>query len=180
MARIAIPLAEGFEDSEFSVPYARFRKAGHEQVIIGKKAGETVHGKNGADEAKIDKEPLDVNARDFQLLLIPGGNSPDHLRTEAAIIAFVRAFWETGRPVAAICHGPQLLIDADVLRDKELTSWPSIRRDLENAGAHWVDKEVAEDGQLITSRKPADLEPFCAAVERRLEAQHGGAGRTAG
>src|SRR5689334_24281649 len=102
------------------------------------------------------------------MLLIPGGHSPDHLRMDESVVRFVRRFWETGKPVAAICHGPQLLIDADVVRGVTLTSWPSVRKDLENAGARWVDQPVVEDGRLITSRKPADLDAFCAAVLGRL------------
>lgn len=105
---------------------------------------------------------------DFDLLLIPGGHSPDALRTNEGIVDFVRRFADSGRAIAAVCHGPQLLIEAGLVRGKKLTSWPSVRTDLENAGAHWVDREVVEDGPLVTSRKPEDLDAFNEAVLARL------------
>jgi len=168
MARIAMPLAEGFEDSEFSVPYERLTDAGHDVVVIGNEGGAKVEGKRGESSAEVEATADELRAEEFDALVIPGGQSPDHLRTNAELVAFVRRFWETGRPVAAVCHGPQLLIEADVVRGKTLTSWPSVRKDLENAGAHWVDREVVEDGSLITSRKPEDLDAFCRALEAKL------------
>lgn len=166
--RIAMPIAAGFEDSEFTVPYERLRAAGHEVTLIGSKAGEPVAGKRGEAEAVPDTtaEGLDPDA--FDALVIPGGYSPDRLRLDAAVVAFVRDFCRGGKPVAAICHGPQLLIEADAVEGRKLTSWPSVRKDLENAGATWVDEEVVVDGDLITSRKPADLDAFCAALLKRL------------
>jgi protease I len=169
MARIAILLAEDFEDSEFTVPYERLRAAGHEITVIGRTAGATVRGKRQRASAKIDATAQEVDPEKFDALVIPGGYSPDHLRLDKAAVSFVRRFWETGKPVAAICHGPQLLIEADVVAGKTLTSWPSVRKDLENARARWVDREVVEDGNLITSRKPDDLEAFSSAIIRRLE-----------
>jgi len=169
MARVAMPVAADFEDSEFTVPFDRFKNAGHEIVIIGSKVGDIVTGKRGQARATIDRVAGDLEPTDFDALVIPGGYSPDHLRTDKDVVAFVREFYATGRPVAAICHGPQLLIEARVVQGRKLTSWPSVHTDLVNAGATWVDREVVADHNLITSRKPADLEAFCDAILARLE-----------
>jgi len=169
MTKIAMLLGEEFEDSEFTVPCERLRAAGHEVTVIGEQRGATVHGKRAKTTALITATPADVDAESFDALVIPGGHSPDHLRMNREIVAFVRRFCETGKPVAAVCHGPQLLIEAGVVRGRTMTSWPSVKTDLENAGAHWVDQQVVEDGNLITSRKPDDLEAFSAAMLRRLE-----------
>ena len=126
-------------------------------------------GKRGKATARIERTAADADVGEFDALVIPGGYSPDHLRLDPGAVSFVRRFSGTGKPVAAVCHGPQLLIEADVVRGKTLTSWPSIRKDLENAGARWIDRQVVEDGNLITSRKPDDLEAFSAAILRRLE-----------
>src|SRR5215468_10565964 len=169
MSRIAVRLADDFEDVEFSVPLQRLRDANHEVVVIGSRTGTTVEGKRHRVKATIDAAADSVDPSDFDMLLIPGGYSPDHLRTDPAVVSFVRRFCESGRSVAAICHGPQLLIEADAVRGRRLTSWPSVRKDLENAGATWVDREVVVDGNLITSRKPEDLEAFSNAVLRALK-----------
>jgi protease I len=163
-----MPLAEGFEDSEFTVPFDRLKNTGHEVTVIGRKAGEIVIGKRGQARATIDRVAADVAPDDFEALVIAGGYSPDHLRTDEDMVAFVRRFYETGKLVAAICHGPQLLIEAGVVKGRRLTSWPSVRTDLRNAGAEWVDREVVVDGNLITSRKPEDLEAFCDQILSRL------------
>jgi len=170
MAKIAVPLAADFEDSEFSTPYERLKEAGHELVIVGTERGATVEGKRGKMRATIQVEPADLRAVDFDAVVIPGGYSPDHLRTDEHMVRFVREFEATGRPLAAICHGPQLLIEADAVRGRKLTSWPSVRKDLENAGAEWVDRPVVVDGNLVTSRKPDDVEVFCTAILERLRA----------
>jgi protease I len=122
--------------------------------------GETVRGKKGRESARIEAAAKDRSASEFDALVIPGGHSPDHLRIDRDVVAFVRDLANSGKPVAAICHGPQLLIEAGLVAGKTLTSWPSVRKDLENAGANWVDKEVVRDGTFITSRKPDDLEAF--------------------
>jgi protease I len=168
MAKIAMPVGEGFEDSEFSEPCERLKKVGHEVVTLGVERGERLWGKRGEAMATIDAIPDDVDPGEFDALVIPGGYSPDHLRTSQGIVAFVKRFAESGKLVAAICHGPQLLIEAEVVAGRELTSWPSIRKDLENADAKWVDREVVEDGNLVTSRGPDDLEAFCDAILDRL------------
>ncbi len=168
MAKVAMPVGEGFEDSELSEPLTRLREAGHEVVTIGLQRGDRIWGKQGTFMATIDQGPDDVDPTTFDALVIPGGYSPDHLRIAPSMVDFVRRFAETNKPVAAICHGPQLLIEADLVEGRELTSWSSVRKDLENAGARWVDRAVVEDGNLITSRSPDDLDPFCDAILARL------------
>lgn len=168
MAQIAIPLAQDFEDSEFSVPYARLKEAGHEIIVFGKQAGETVKGKRGEESFTVEKTARELSPENFDALIIPGGFSPDHLRTDEHVVSFVRNFCKTGKPVAAICHGPQLLIEADAVDGKTMTSFTSVRKDLQNAGAKWVDQKVVEDGNLITSRKPDDLDAFVATIKKHL------------
>lgn len=169
MAKIAMPLAEEFEDSEYTLPRELPENAGHEVTVLGREPGATLEGKRNQATATVDLAGAAADPDEFDALLIPGGHSPDHLRLDRDIVAFVRRFWDSGRPVAAVCHGPQLLIEAGVVAGRTLTSWPSVRKDLENAGATWVDREVVEDGNLVTSRKPADLEAFTAAILRHLE-----------
>lgn len=169
MSKIAIVLADGYEDSEYTVPRDRLRDAGHDLTLIGCEAGATVNGKQGNSSAEIECTAADVNADDFDALLIPGGQSPDKLRIDEGIVAFVRRFYEQDKPIAAICHGPQLLIEAGIVEGCRMTSWPSVRTDLENAGATVLDEPVVEDGVFITSRKPDDLEAFSAALLRRLD-----------
>jgi len=173
MDKVAFVLATDFEDSEFKVPYDRLREAGYQITLIGSKAGEEVKGKKGKESAKIDTTAKQMDPGGFQALVIPGGYSPDHLRLDRDIVDFVRRFAASGKPVAAVCHGPQLLIEADVVRGRTLTSWPSVRMDLENAGARWVDREVVLDGNLITSRKPEDLSAFCGALIEKLPRRAG-------
>lgn len=169
MATIGMPLASDFEDSEFTVPRERLAAAGHTVVVLGKQAGEKVEGKQREQSARIDKAVADANPDDFDALVIPGGYSPDHLRTDADMVSFVRRFGQSQRLIAAVCHGPQLLIEADLVRGRKMTSWPSVRKDLENAGVNWVDAEVCVDGNFITSRNPDDLEAFSEAVLKKLQ-----------
>jgi protease I len=181
MAKIAMPVARDFEDSELTVPLDGLRNAGHDVIVVGPKAGEVAVGKRGQASVTVDRAARDVSASDFDALVIPGGYSPDHLRTDADVVALVRDIFASGKPVAAICHGPQLLIEADAVSGRRLTSWPSVRKDLENAGARWEDHEVVVDGNLITSRKPEDLEAFTRAVLKALPgARAAGAGAHAG
>ena len=168
MAKIAMPLDNDFEDNEYKVPFDALVKAGHEVVILGLKKGSKIKGKKGKQTATVDCTAGEVRPEDFDALVIPGGYSPDHLRTSGELVAFVRKFDTLGRPIAAVCHGPQLLIEADIVRGRTLTSWPSVKTDLKNAGAQWVDQEVCEDGTFITSRKPDDLEAFTEAILSRL------------
>ncbi len=168
MAKVAFVLADDFEDLEFQVPYDRIREAGHQVTVIGPESGKEVQGKKGKASFTLQATPDEVNPADFDALVIPGGYSPDKLRTSAEITKFVKGIFDDEKPVAAICHAGSLLIEADVVRGRTVTSWPSIRTDLINAGAEWVDREVAEDDNLITSRQPDDLDAFVAAVLRRL------------
>jgi protease I len=168
MAKVAFVLADMFEDSEFRVPYDRIREAGHEVTVVGQEADTELEGKQGEETVTPDATADSVSAAEFDALVIPGGYSPDKLRTHEGLVKFVRGFIDAEKPVAAICHAGSLLVEADAVRERTVTSWPSVRTDLENAGARWVDKEVVEDGNLITSRKPADLDAFTGAILGRL------------
>jgi protease I len=170
MARIAFVIGEDFEDSEFRKPCAALRSAGHEVEVIGIEAGKHIKGKKGETEVTIEKAVADAKASDYDALVIPGGYSPDHLRTDDKMVAFVAKMAETGKIIAAICHAPSLLIEARVVKGKLLTSWPSIRTDLINAGAKWIDGDAIIDGQLITSRNPHDIPAFVRAIEHALSA----------
>ena len=171
MAKVAFIVDEMFEDSEFKVPYDRVREAGHEAVIIGLESGKKLEGKQGDEAITTEKAIGDVSADDFDALVIPGGYSPDKIRTNADMVGITRTLVKADKPVAAICHAGWMLAEADVLRNRTVTSWPSIKTDLINAGAEWVDQEVVEDGNLITSRKPDDLEAFTKTLLSQLE-QH--------
>lgn len=167
MAKIAMLLDNDFEDSEFRVPFDRLRQAGHEVDVLGVDR-RTVKGKRGDEKVQIDALISERSPDQYDALLIPGGFSPDHLRTDEDAVRFVESFAKQDKPLAAVCHGPQLLIEAGVVKGRTLTSWPSVRTDLRNAGAEWVDREVVVDGGLITSRNPDDLEAFSAALLERL------------
>ena len=168
MSRIAFVLADDFEDSEFRKPFEALRAAGHKVEVLGAKAGTIVKGKRGKEHVAIQAAVADCDPHDFDALVIPGGYSPDHLRTDHAVVSFVQKMIRAGKLIAAVCHGPQLLIEADGVDGKTLTSYPSVRTDLLNAGAKWVDQEVVVDGRLITSRKPEDLPAFAAAINKAL------------
>ena len=159
--KIAVLITDEFEDSEFTSPAEAFRKAGHEVVTIEKQAGNTVKGKQGEAEVTIDKSIDDVTPDEFDALLLPGGHSPDSLRGDERFVSFTRDFVNSGKPVFAICHGPQLLISADVIRGRKLTTVKPIIIDVKNAGAEFHDQEVLIDkDQLVTSRTPDDLPAF--------------------
>jgi protease I len=169
MAKVAMPVGEDFEDSELTVPRARLAAAGHEIVMIGVESGRVIIGKHGRERVVIELSADECDPASFDAVVIPGGYSPDHLRTETGVVRFLREFGATGRTIAAVCHGPQLLIEADLVRGRTVTSWPSVRKDLINAGAAWVDRPVVEDANLITSRNPDDLEAFSDTIVRHLE-----------
>lgn len=168
MSRIAFVVADDFEDSEFRKPYDALRAAGHTIEVLGAKAGVTVRGKKGKELVEVKAAAADCDPRDFEALVIPGGYSPDHLRTERGVVEFVQKMMRSGKLIAAVCHGPQLLIEAEGVDGKMLTSFQSVKTDLLNAGAKWVDQEVVVDGKLITSRKPDDLPAFSAAINKAL------------
>lgn len=160
---IAILATDGFEQSELIEPRKALNNAGATTVVIAPKNGE-IKGWNKKDwgqPVKVDMPLADANPNDFDALVLPGGvMNPDHLRMDPAAVNFVRQFVSTGRTVAAICHGPWTLVEADVLRNKTVTSWPSLKTDIKNAGATWVDQAVVTDGQFIFSRKPDDIPAF--------------------
>lgn len=168
MSRIACVLADDFEDSEFCEPRDGLLERGHDLVIIGSRSGE-VTGKHGTT-VEIDAVASDVSADQFDGLLIPGGFSPDRLRTDDSVVDLVAKLMARDLPVAAVCHAPSLLIEAGVVDGRTMTSWPSIRTDLRNAGATVVDEELVRDGNLITSRKPDDLPAFVEALLGALDA----------
>ncbi|MGB9031181.1 MAG: type 1 glutamine amidotransferase domain-containing protein [Acidobacteriaceae bacterium] len=161
--RIAILATDGFEQVELTEPRKALDKAGATTEVIAPKSGE-IKGwktKDWGDKVKVDKTLDQAKPQDYDALLLPGGvMNPDHLRMEPKAVQFIKDFVATGRPVAAICHGPWTLVEAGVVRGKTFTSWPSVKTDLKNAGANWVDKEVVTDGQFISSRKPDDIPAF--------------------
>jgi protease I len=168
MARIAMIVGHDFEDSEMKVPLDRLRDEGHEVVVVGEKAGVELRGKKGKETIAVERAIDDVSADDFDALVIPGGYSPDHLRMNPKMVRFTMQLANHNKPIAAICHAGSMLVEADLVDGRTVTSWPSIRTDLINAGARWVDREVVEDANLITSRKPADLDAFVGALLRQL------------
>jgi deglycase len=169
MAHIAVIIDDMFEDSEYTEPAEAFKAAGHKLTHIGLKKNTSVKGKTKGTKVKIDKSVNEISAKDFDALLIPGGYSPDHLRADEAAVEFVKKFFESNKPIFAICHGPQLLITAQVLKGRKVTGWKSISQDIKNAGAQFLDQEVVEDGNLITSRHPGDLPMFISALLSRLK-----------
>lgn len=168
MASIAFVLADGFEDQEFATPHTSLAEAGHDVEVVGARAGEELTGKRGEITATADVGIDDADPSDYDALVIPGGWSPDRLRTDSRFVELVRKMVDRDVPVAAICHAGSLLIEADRVEGRTLTSWPSIRTDLVNAGATWVDEEVVRDGNLITSRRPDDLPAFTRAIGEAL------------
>jgi protease I len=169
--RIACLLDSGFEDSEFRKPYDAFRQAGHEVSVIGLEAGTELSGYRGKETTRAEKGIGEVSPEQFDALFIPGGYSPDHLRINPEVVRFTKAFFDAGKPVSAVCHGPQLLITAEVVKGRRLTAWPTIQGDLRKLGADVVDEEVVVDGNLVTSRKPDDLDAFTRESLRLLDKQ---------
>ena len=168
MARIAFIVDDMFEDSELTDPYDRVTKAGHNAVIVGLTVGKVITGKNGA-KATVELAPQEADAEEFDALIIPGGYSPDKVRTSDDLVRLTQRMFAAGKPVAAICHAGWMLAEADVLRGRTVTSFHSIKTDLINAGATWVDKDVVEDDNLITSRNPGDIPAFCDALLNQLD-----------
>jgi protease I len=166
--KIACLLAAGFEDSELRIPYDRLRAAGYDVRIIGSKAGEKLAGEKGRETARVELSIDEADPNDYEGLLIPGGYSPDRLRADERFVEFVRAFDASGRPLAAVCHGPQLLLTAELQRGRTLTAWITVQGDLAQAGANVVDQAVVVDRNWITSRKPDDLEAFSAKLIEEL------------
>lgn len=165
--KIAILATDGFEQAELMEPRKALDDAGAQTVVIAPKGGK-IKGwktKDWGETVNVDKELSQADVHDYDALVLPGGvMNPDHLRMDPKAVDFVGQFVKSGKPVAAICHGPWMLIETGALRGKTITSWPSLKTDLKNAGANWVDQEVARDGQFITSRKPEDIPAFTRAI----------------
>jgi protease I len=161
--KIAILATDGFEQVELTEPKKALEEAGATVHVISLKPGQ-IKGWDVTDwgeSVKVDKTLLEVKVEEYDGLVLPGGQiNPDKLRIEPKAVAFVTDFFYTGKPIGAICHGPWMLVEGNVLRHRTLTSWPSIRTDIRNAGGHWVDEEVVTDQNLTTSRKPDDLPAF--------------------
>jgi protease I len=160
---VAILVTDGFEQTELELPRQALDAAGAETEVVSPK-GPRVKGWNHTmwgDELAVD-QPLDeADPKDYDALLLPGGvMNPDSLRTQPQAVAFVKAFFASGKPIAAICHGPWTLVEAGAVKGRVMTSWPSLKTDLQNAGAEWVDQEVVVDENLVTSRKPDDIPAF--------------------
>jgi protease I len=159
--------AEGIERAELVEPWSAVDDAGHRPVLVSPEGGtvQLFEHLDPADTRPVDQVVSEVSVDDFDALVLPGGvANPDALRTDATAVAFVRAFLESGKPVAAICHAPWTLVEAGVLQGKRLTSWPSLQTDIRNAGGEWVDEQVVVDGNLITSRNPDDIPAFNSAL----------------
>jgi protease I len=174
--KVAILVAEGFEQSEMVEPRRALEQAGAQTEIVSPAADE-VQGWNHFDKGErfnVDVEIADAEPQEYDALLLPGGvANPDQLRTNAKAVQFVKHFAETGKPIGVICHGPWTLIEAGAVRGRTLTSWPSLKTDLQNAGAKWVDQEVVVDKGLVSSRKPADIPAFSRKlIEEIREGRH--------
>lgn len=176
--RIAFLATDGFEQVELTRPWDEIKKAGAKVELVSVKSGKIqgMHHDEKADTFAVDKLLTDVKAADYDGLVLPGGvANPDALRMEEGAVSFIRDFFEQHKPVAAICHGPWTLVEAGVLEGRTVTSWPSLKTDIRNAGGQWVDEEVHVDQGLVTSRKPEDLDAFCAkAIEEFEEGKHKG------
>jgi len=167
--RVAILVEEGFEDSELTEPLKAMKDAGAKVSVVGSGSQEIYHGKKGKAEIKADVTADKVSADDFDAIIVTGGHAPDRMRLYQAMVDLVRKAHDSGKVVAAICHGPQLLISADILRGRRATSWTSVAVDVKNAGANWVDEAMVQDGNIITSRNPRDLPQFNKAIIEALE-----------
>jgi protease I len=166
--RVALLVEDEFDDRELIGPLEALRSAGATVVIVGPAAGATYRGRRGDVTVTADLGAGAAKIKDFDAVIVPGGHAPDRMRMRHAMVDLARDAMAEGKPVAAICHGPQVLISANVLRGRTLTCWPSIAVDVKNAGGLYVDKPVVEDGNLITSRKPDDVPVFSEAIIRAL------------
>jgi protease I len=183
--RIAFLVAnEGIEQVELTEPWKAVEEAGGKPELIAPESGEAqaFNHLDKADTFKVDRTVSEADSSDYAALVLPGGvANPDNLRTHDDAVAFARDFFEQGKPVGVICHGPWTLIEAGVVRGRTITSWPSVKTDLRNAGANWVDEEVVVDEGLVSSRKPDDLPAFCAKiVEEFCEGEHAGQRQSVG
>jgi len=160
MPKVLIMVEEGVEDAEFLYPYYRFQEEGYKVDVIGPKAKQTYAGKHGVQFSS-DLSLREVKVEEYNALIILGGRAPDRMRANEGLVKTVREAFEKGKVIAAICEGLQMLIEADVVRGKRATCWKSVTTDLKNAGATFIDASVVVDGNIVTSRFPADLTKFC-------------------
>lgn len=166
--KVAILIEKNFEDSEFTIPYNALKAAGAEVSVLGSRMNETYAGKQGKASIAPDGTTTETRASDFDAVIIPGGMAPDTMRTNMKTVRFVQDAVEQGKLVAAVCHGPQVLIEGDLLKGKRATGFRAIRKDMQNAGANYSDEPVVVDGQLVTSRRPSDLPIFTTSILSRL------------
>jgi protease I len=166
--RIAILVEEDFEDSELIVPMWGMKNAGAKVLIVGSGSKDIYQGKRGSVAIRVDTTADKVKAADFAAIIIPGGRAPARMRKYKSMVDLIKEADELGKVIAAVCHGPQLLIAADIVKGRHLTSWPSVAAELKAAGAEWADEAVVRNGNLITSRKPADLPRFNKAIIEAL------------
>jgi protease I len=174
--RIAFLATDGVEQIELTQPWEAMKEAGADVELLSIHEG-SIQGMNHSDKAdtfEVDELVADSDVADYDGLVLPGGVvNPDRLRMDSSAVQFVRAFYDSAKPIAAICHGPWTLVEADVVRGLTLTSWPSLKTDIRNAGGDWIDEEVHVDNGVVTSRKPEDLDAFCAkAIEEFAEGKH--------
>ena len=172
--RVAILMTDGVEQVEYTGPRSFLEQQGAQVTLVSPKAsGEEIQGFNHldpADKFKVELDVRDARPADFDALVLPGGvANPDQLRLSTEAITFIREFGRENKPIAAICHGPWTLIDADLVSGKRMTSWPTLQLDLQNAGAQWTDEQVVVDGKLVTSRKPDDIPAFNEALWKKLQ-----------
>ncbi len=171
--RVAILMTDGVEQVEYTGPRSFLEEQGAEVTLVSPKpSGDEIQGFNHldpADKFKVEMDVRDARPGDFDALVLPGGvANPDQLRLSTEAITFIREFGRENKPIAAICHGPWTLIDADLVTGKRMTSWPTLQIDLRNAGAEWADEQVVVDGKLVTSRKPDDIPAFNQAILKEL------------
>ncbi len=168
MKKVLLFIENGFEDKELMYPYYRFQEAGYKVAVVGPRAKVAYNGEYGLT-MESDFSPKDVNIDDYVAIIIPGGRAPDHMRTNKGMVDLAKEASQKGKVIAAICHGAQLLIEADVLKGKKATCYVSVSTDLKNAGGIYLNKSVVVDGNLVTSRFPADLPNFCRETLKLLE-----------
>src|SRR3954468_23295414 len=182
--KVAFLATEGVEQVELTEPWKAVEQAGGSPELVSVEDGEVqaFNHLDRADTFPVDRTVKDADASDYDGLVLPGGvANPDFLREDENAVAFVRAFFEQGKPVGVICHGPWTIVEAGVVKGRTITSWPTLRTDIQNAGGNWVDEEVVVDAGLVSSRKPDDLPAFCAKiVEEFAEGRPRGAGREDG
>jgi protease I len=166
--RVAILAEQDFEDVELTEPLKAMKEAGAQIFIVGSGSQTSYQGKRGKATIKVDIDADKVRAEDFDAIIIPGGYAPDKMRLHQPMIDLVKKAHDLGKVIAAVCHGPQLLISAGIVSGRRLTSWPSVAIDLKNAGAIWVDEPLVKDGNIITSRRPSDLPVFNSAIIQAL------------